>query len=761
MMAAARSAFTPSLMPPAELEALLVQRGALADRLLDLARESATTGSKHYSLLVGPRGIGKTHLLALLYHRICADAQLRQQVRIAWLREEEWGVSSFLGLLMRIFRALRDSEDIPGLDQVEALRDLSPETAEHRAGTLLRELMEGRTLVLLMENLDDLFLGLKTPGQQKLRAYIQENPFFAITATSPTLFNGVTLRNSPFFGFFRIEPLLDFSLEDAIELLRRVADMEGDQELVDFLGSPAGRARVRAVQYLAGGNPRVYIILSQFLTRTSLDELVGPFMKMMDDLTPYYSSRMLLLSRQQQEVVEYLCDRQGAVPVKEIARHFFASHQTISSQLKDLREKRYVRAHGVGREEWYELCEPLMRLCIDVKRSRGGPIRLFVEFLRLWYSRDEIARLGLDLPETSLARMHTDQALQLIEQRPSNPVVDECLARFKETWDGRDYTQSLDVAAELIAVSGAGNDWIRKGQCLIELGRYPEAIAACEEGLTHGANPVGALAHKALALRKLGRFEEQMSALDTALESSQDALRRLDLETKADRTSERVPRDMVEKLARVRSNCLKSAREMHMNLLLERGFALLALGEAGEATLSLGEAFRYVDHGLVRRGSPVIVCLARGRWEQAMSRLQRILSNYRPEEEDEVAVFSLLVVTSLYRAPYLPVADTLRSLIQIYRDSGIVTLLAAMFLVSTLSTVQSVTDMNTMHSWLDRWTQAAGDDRSLDIVLRVARAAVRYLDSGDFRELLRLSTEERGILAELPGFERFQTSDDV
>ena len=100
------SRFTPSLMPPEKLEELFVQRQGLAHRLVELIRDSIVTPAKHHSLLIGPRGIGKTHMVSLLYHRIEAIGDLRDRVLIAWLREEEWGVTSFLDLLLRIHRTL-------------------------------------------------------------------------------------------------------------------------------------------------------------------------------------------------------------------------------------------------------------------------------------------------------------------------------------------------------------------------------------------------------------------------------------------------------------------------------------------------------------------------------------------------------------------------------------------------------------------------------------------------------------------------------
>ena len=55
-----------------------------------------------------------------------------------------------------------------------------------------------------------------------------------------------------------------------------------------------------------------------------------------------------------------------------------------------MREKGYVTGHAWGRESRYELSEPLMRLCVEVKENRRQPMRLIVDFLRIWYSRDQL-----------------------------------------------------------------------------------------------------------------------------------------------------------------------------------------------------------------------------------------------------------------------------------------------------------------------------------------------------------------------------------
>ena len=208
---------------------------------------------------------------------------------------------------------------------------------------------------------------------------------------------------------------LDF--ETAVRLLQKKAELDGRRELSDLLGTPTGRARAQAIHHLAGGNHRVYVAMSEFLDRESLDDLVTPFLRMVDDLTPYYQDRMRQLAPQQRKLVELLSRHETPAMVKDIARRCLITQQTAAKQLGELARLGFVVSIKSGRATYYELAEPLMRICVEVKDNKTEHLRLFVRFLRGWFTARELqARFqdvcGVAPAERWVDRLHLEVALK-------------------------------------------------------------------------------------------------------------------------------------------------------------------------------------------------------------------------------------------------------------------------------------------------------------------------------------------------------------
>ncbi len=383
------SAYTPSNTDAETRERIFVQRHQLLHKTVGWCEESMLTGNKHHVLFIGPRGCGKTHLVSMVHDRVSRNLELADKMRVAWLGED----TVFTGLIdLALEIADELAKEYPSefeCDYRANARSLSSnDAAEQILGEIVRRLGD-KSILLVMENLDRAMRGLGDTGQKKWRAFLQEQGRVATVATSQQLFEDVSSRSAAFYGFFEIIHLEPLSVEDARELMERIALENDKQDLVEFLKTPEGRYRVRALHHLAGGNHRMYVLLSEFLTKESLDQLVACFEELADELTPYFQERLGSLSPQQARIVQSLCSGDGAMTVKEIAEDTFIAERNASRQLGELKQRGYVASEKRGKEAFYDMTEALMRLCLDVRKRRGKPIRLVAAFLRAWYSAEQ------------------------------------------------------------------------------------------------------------------------------------------------------------------------------------------------------------------------------------------------------------------------------------------------------------------------------------------------------------------------------------
>ena len=521
------SRYSPGNMDRQSLEALFVGRDDVMEDVLSRVMDSIRGANKHYVLLVGPRGSGKTHLLALASHllmdRIKA-AKADDKVAVALLNEEEWGVASFLDFVVRILNALacQAPELNTDIGNIYARFSKDPVDAEAFAVERLQQHTHGKTLLLLCENLVDLFDGLGEEGQKRWRSIIQEDGNWAVVASTPSLFSAVALQDNPFYGFFTIRMLHKIDFDAGIDLLAKKAVHEGKMELANFLHQPLGRARVRAIHHLAAGNYRAYVVLFDFLDKESLVDLVHPFMEMVDDLTPYYQDRMRQIPPAQRKIVEFLCRQSTPASVKDIASSCLMSHQTTAKQIGELDNAGFVTRSRIGRNTFCELSEPLMRICIEVKDNKTQHFKLFVEFLRHWFTNNELKKRHSEIERadqwTELDRLHVAEAVRSSLADTHDPVIEALSEEGMRAWDAEDYHSLAAIQEKLVRDgNGEADDYETWMIALVAIRDIAAAIDVGREGVTKYPEHSGIQINLALALYVAEQFVEALATIDKAI----------------------------------------------------------------------------------------------------------------------------------------------------------------------------------------------------------------------------------------------------
>jgi tetratricopeptide (TPR) repeat protein len=544
--------FTPSAQDPAVLEAITVQREPLIADLVDAALD-VDAGRRHH-LLVGPRGIGKSHVLAITTQRLL-DSDRRSGIVIAALDEDPWPIRSYAKLLAAIAAAAAgDLGDSELARRAAELRAHVGRESEHDGEQLIREVAGERRLVVVMENSDEIFRRIRPDGQARLRALAENWPGLLILGSTPQLFAGVSRHTSPFYGFFRITHLDELTPDNAHELLRRVAALRGDEPLQRFLDTDVARRRLLAINSLAGGHPRIWLLFAGCLSIPAIEQLVPLFLEALDDLTPYYQARLRELGDQQQELVVILCEARGAIGNRALAERSGLAQNQVAATLGQLAARGYVRRAslpdalngGDARASFWELREPLMRLCLEVKQSRGEPLRLVVEFLRSWYGDrilDELARLpesarlatayataafeglggALDVKEllAGSAAAIVARAERGLQLRPDDVALRVTLAvglaGEKRVTEARDTFAGL-LKRELSAPARLMLDVVF-AEALAEVGESPDFEVLCERAAAFVvAEPDNAAAQSIFAqvLLRVGRREDAVEACERA-----------------------------------------------------------------------------------------------------------------------------------------------------------------------------------------------------------------------------------------------------
>jgi hypothetical protein len=382
--------FTPSAMEAEELDAITVGRDALLEMLVRRIGAAARDGSRPHTLLIAPRGGGKTHTLHVTVNRSLADPETAKRVLPVLIPEDSLAIGSYLDLLVEIARAV-DGDFGVGLgvglglglglgDTARALRRDKDAVGIEQAITTTAA---GRMILLAIENLDRVFEDLGQTGQGSLRAWVETSTDITIFATSPMLFSGVSSRSYPWYGSFMVETLTEFDVEEAATMLTRAAHARGEEELAEFIASADGTDRVRVIHRLIGGSPRLWNILSECIDVRSLDEMTPAVEALLDRLAPYYQQRLWQLPASEQRLVVELARAWQARTVTDLATAVGVSNQSAATALGRLASSRWVTstkaADGDQRASWYDLTEPLLRYHLLYREEGGKQLRLIVE----------------------------------------------------------------------------------------------------------------------------------------------------------------------------------------------------------------------------------------------------------------------------------------------------------------------------------------------------------------------------------------------
>ena len=380
--------YNPSFLTSEGLVRQFVVRLDELETVVRVIRENAGPVNQHV-LVIGARGFGKT----MLVHRVAAAIERDPELASRWVPvlfgEESYQVSTvgelWLEALLHLADATGDPRVRAAVDELRAERDERRLASAGLARLLDFADREQRRLLLGVENLDALFEEQLDEHQAwALRKILLEEPRLMILGTTVRRFPGMEQPDRPMFDLFRRVEI------EALE------DVECLALWTAVTGTNPGIERAAAVRILAGGNPRLVVLLARFAHGSALRALLDDLAHLIDQYTGYFKHNIEALPAQQRRVFLALAELWSPSTARQVADVARVAVNKASAQLKRLEQD--GRVHVIDTRSGahvYQVSERLYNIYYLMRRRNGAEprVRALMDFIRHFYEPSDAPAL--------------------------------------------------------------------------------------------------------------------------------------------------------------------------------------------------------------------------------------------------------------------------------------------------------------------------------------------------------------------------------
>lgn len=373
--------FNPGFQSDEEsIQNFIVRKADLA-RALEPFQQGAAIPSR--VLIVAPRGAGKTTLC----RRVLAEVNRDQTLRALWhpifFGEESYAITTPGEFFLECLFHLQDQS------QDGSIREAYEQALSHRSEEELIELalktlldfsrrIQKRPLIIV-ENFQTILDDQIGSGAKDLLKRLSDADLFGILATSVSQL--VTEENVALpTDFLRLD-LEPLSLEECRALWNALTQQDVKVD------------RMRPLEILTGGSPRLLHILADFMRSPSLQNLMENLNFLIDQNTEYFKSQLDSLPPTERKIFAALLEAWDPATARQIADAARVSTNTASAMLARLTERGAVtKSPGLGKSALYAASERLFNIYYLMRR-RSHPssrVRALVSFMTDYYERDEL-----------------------------------------------------------------------------------------------------------------------------------------------------------------------------------------------------------------------------------------------------------------------------------------------------------------------------------------------------------------------------------
>ena len=522
-MAVSIKKYNPGFLSDDEVVASFCVRNAEFKLLLE-SLQSSTGNSCVHSMVIGPRGSGKTHLLLRVAAEVRRDPSLSGFYPIVFAEEsyEVFTIGEFwLECLDHLTEQAPEGERANLRLSYDDLRSTGDDRAlaDRCLGTILDFAdRHGKRVVLLVENLNMLFADMDDPDAGwRLRHTLQTEPRIVLLGSATSRFDEIDHPDHALYDLFRVITLRPLDTQECVALWEAVS------------GQPSTTLAVRPLEILTGGNPRLLAIIALFSAGRSFHELKASLLDLVDDHTEYFKSHLESLPALERRVYLSLARLWKPATAREVADQSRTDVNKCSALLMRLMERGAVAVvGGTPRRRQYYLTERLYNIYYLLRRDSGSSqvVEALIDFMVCLYSPGELWDVVAEIYRE--AKLPTSDVQEPVAQALINKAQlladigheDGAIAILEQVTDK---LRTSKVAAHQNQAAVAS---LNKVLRLNLAGRHNEGIRACDQMMASfgTSREPTIIVMMATALDSKGRAWDQLGDSSEAVYAYEQAL---------------------------------------------------------------------------------------------------------------------------------------------------------------------------------------------------------------------------------------------